>query len=151
MLFWAASSVLAGTALLVFIVMSRRGSALVRQFALQTAIWGALELLMATWSYHALALRDVAGSARLERSAWLWLGLYCGVVASGITLAVAAWSFADHRGIDPSAAEKARAANPTGTASSPPSLSGIGAGIGVAVQGLALVVLQLFLVAHLSR
>jgi hypothetical protein len=150
-LFWAASSVLAGTALLVFIVAARRGSALVRHFALQTAIWGALELLMATSSYHTLALRDVAGSARLERSSWLWLGLYCGVVASGITLAVAAWSFAVDRSTGPSVAGKAGSSHPTSTGSGPGSLSGIGAGIGIAVQGLALAVLQLFLVAHLSQ
>ena len=149
LLFWAASSVLAGTALLVFIVMSRRGSALVRQFALQTAIWGSLELLMAIWSYHALALRDVAGSARLERAAWLWLGLYCGAVASGITLAVAAWSYADHGRIGPGVTNDVRSS--IGTAPLRRSLSGIGAGIGIAVQGLALAVLQLFLVARLSR
>ena len=151
MLFWAASSVLAGTALLVFIARSRRGSALVRQFALQTAIWGAVELLLATWSYHALALRDVAGSARLERAAWLWLGLYCGAVASGITLAVAAWSYSDHGRIGVGGAEDATSSSSPATASLLRSLSGIGAGIAIAVQGLALAVLQLFLIAHLSR
>jgi hypothetical protein len=151
MLFWAASSVLAGTALLVLIVRSRRGSALVRQFALQTASWGAFELLMAIWSYHSLALRDIAGSARLERSAWLWLGLYCGLIASGITLAIAAWSFAHHRGRGLRVPETAGSGHPAGTGSTTHSLSGIGAGIGIAVQGLALAVLQLFLVAHLSR
>jgi hypothetical protein len=149
LLFWAASSVVAGTALLVVIVMSRRGSPLVRQFALQTAIWGSLELLMAIWSYHSLALRDVAGSARLERAAWLWLGLYCGAVASGITLAVAAWSYADRGRIGPGVTEDVRSS--IGTAPLRRSLSGIGAGIGIAVQGLALAVLQLFLVARLSR
>jgi hypothetical protein len=151
LLFWAASSVLAGTALLVFIAVSRRGSALVRQFALQTAIWGAAELLVAIWSYHTLALRDVAGSARLERAAWLCLGLYCGAVASGIMLAVAAWSYADHGGLGPGATADARGSSSTDPASLRRSLSGIGAGIGIAVQGLALAVLQLFLVADLSR
>jgi hypothetical protein len=149
MLFWGASSVLAGTGLLVLITAHRRGSVLVRQFALQTMVWGAAELAVGAWSYRVLALRDVAGSARLERVAWLSLGLYLGLVAVGVTLTIAAWRLPDRWPISGDAPESTTPTHGQGPTSR--TLSAMGAGIAIALQGLALAVLQLFLVAHLSR
>ena len=146
LLFWGALSVVSGTGTLLFAAVKLRGTSLLRPFALQTTIWGALELLLAGVAYRSLALRDIAGTARLERTAWLFLGLYLGIVAVGVTLAIAAWRFA---GRDPSPHGGHTSAIQTGF--TPRALSTIGAGIGVALQGLALAVLQLLFVAHVSR
>ena len=148
-LFWGALSVLSGTALLLLVVVRLRSSSLVRQFAIQCLAWGSLELVLAGWAYRGLSLRDVAGSARLERAAWLALGLYAGVVAVGVTIGFAAarlnWRGRSTVGADGPGSASERTI-PSGYA-----LSGIGTGIGIALQGLALAVLQLLFVAALSR
>jgi Family of unknown function (DUF6992) len=73
-----------------------------------------------------LHMRDLAGAARLERLVWLNIGLDAGYVAAGAMLAGAAWWLA-------------RRAGP------------VGAGVGIVVQGLALVVIDLQLAAAVSR
>ena len=148
-LFWGALSVLSGTALLLLVVVRPRSSSLVRQFALQCVAWGSLELVLAGWAYRALALRDVAGSARLERAAWLALGLYVGVIAVGMTIGIAAGRL-DKRGRSIVSADGPASA-PEETIPSGHALSGIGTGMGIGLQGLALAVLQLLFIAGLSR
>jgi hypothetical protein len=70
-------------------------------------------------------LRDYAGAQRLLNVLWLNLGLDAGYVAVGATLLLAAWRWGARAG-------------------------GIGAGIGIVVQGLALLLLDLRLLAAIG-
>ncbi|HKO14755.1 MAG TPA: hypothetical protein VJU87_00895 [Gemmatimonadaceae bacterium] len=132
-LLWGALSVLAGTVLLV-VTARTRSSPLLGRFARQCVLWGFVELAVAAAAYHALALRDVASATRAERIAWLALGLYLGIAGAGVAFAVATWRLAASL-----AASAVRA------------LPAMGAGIGVALQGLALAVLELLFVGQISR
>jgi hypothetical protein len=122
---WGGGSVLAGTLLLALLALRARrgagGSPLVHHFAIQTAAWGAIDLGLVAFAGRGLALRDQTGAAELERFLWLNLGLDVGYVGVGVTLAVAAWSLGRR-------------------------LGGVGAGLGVVTQGLALFVLDLVFV-----
>ncbi len=77
-------------------------------------------------SLRAASLRDVAGAARLERFVWMNVGLDVGYAGIGIALALAGWLLARR-------------------------MSLVGAGVGVVVQGLALLVLELQFAAVVSR
>lgn len=90
------------------------------------AAWGVVIGAIAAISFRAATLRDLAGAARLERFVWMNVGLDIGYVGIGATLAIAAW-FLTRR------------------------MSFVGAGIGIAAQGLALLVLELQFAAVVSR
>lgn len=122
---WAAASLLAGTALVAWLGPGRRSPLLVN-FAIQTAAWGAVELGTALLSYQKLALRDLFAATKLDRLLWLNVGLAAGCVFSGLVLAVAGWKLARRLGV-------------------------VGAGIGVVVQGCALLLLELMLAKQISR
>jgi hypothetical protein len=119
---WGGASVFAGTLLLALLALrTGRGagaSPLVRHFAIQTAAWGAIDLALIAAAWRGLALRDQSGAAELARIVWLNLGLDVGYVGVGVTLALAAWTLGRR-------------------------LGGVGAGLGVVTQGLALFVLDL--------
>jgi hypothetical protein len=115
---WGGLSVLAGTALFTWLTVRHIGAPLVRHFAIQTAAWGAVNLLICLWASRGVALRDYAGAQRLLNELWLNLGLDAGYIAVGITLAITAWRWGARAG-------------------------GIGAGMGIIVQGLALLLLDL--------
>lgn len=120
---WGAASVLVGT-LLLALVAARRGRApLLFQFALQTAAWGAVDVALAAWGLRALAPRDYAAATRLDRLLWLNAGLDVGYVAAGVTLATAAWTLGRRMG-------------------------GVGAGLGVILQGVALLLLDVLALAQ---
>ena len=121
---WGACSVLAGTLLLL--VVLRRRSPLLTHFAIQTAAWGAVDLAIAALAWQGLGYRDLDGFTRLDRVLWLNLGLNVGYVGVGLTLALTGWLTARRLGL-------------------------VGAGMGVVVQGLALLVLDLYLVSVLAR
>ncbi len=124
---WASLSILAGTALVAVGAMRRgRGAPLVRHFGIQSAAWGAIELALAGVALRGLAERDVHGYARLERSLWLATGLDVGYLAVGLTLCAAGWSLGKRYGV-------------------------IGAGVGIAAQGLALALLHLRFLDTLVR
>lgn len=124
---WAAASVLAGTTLLAWLRWrSDRHSTLLDGFALQTAVWGALELTVALVSYRSLAPRDLAGATRLDRLIWFNAGLSAGCVFGGLALIAVAWTLGRR-------------------------LRVVGAGAGIAVQGCALTVLELLLASQISR
>ena len=123
---WGGASVLAGTALLVLVTVQQRRSPLLRHFAIQTAAWGGVDLLIAAWAWRGLAYRDLAAYETLDRMLWLNVGLDAGYVGVGITLALTGWFAARRLGL-------------------------VGAGLGVVVQGLALVVLDAFLLSVLGR
>lgn len=122
---WGGACVLLGTAVLA--VAMRRGSdsPLLKHFAIQTAAWGAVDLVICFWGQRALALRDFDGATRLVNFLWLNVGLDAGYAAVGITLAIASWRLGKR-------------------------LGGVGAGIGVLVQGLALALLDLMLIAEIA-
>jgi len=128
LLSWGAASVLAGTALLAWHLVGRRGTSLIQHFAIQTAAWGAVELAFGAAAYGALALRDVAGATRLDRLLWLDIGLSLGFLLTGVVLAATGWCVGGAR-----------------------RNSLAGAGMGVIVQGAALSILDLLLATQISR
>jgi hypothetical protein len=123
---WAALSIVAGTAVLVGLQLRRLASPLLQHFAIQTAAWGGIDLLIVWWAQRGLALRDRAEAVALDRFIWLNIGLDVGYVLVGLTLAILGWRLGRRLGL-------------------------VGAGIGVVVQGLALAVLDLQLSAHIVR
>jgi hypothetical protein len=128
---WSAASILAGTSLGVLVLARRRrgrpgGSGMLGYFAAQTAAWGLAELITAAFEWRGLALRDLSAAARLDHSLWFSAGLELGIAVAGATLAAAAWRFARR-------------------------LGAMGAGIAVVVQSLALLWLDLQLLALVSR
>ena len=125
-LVWGAASVLAGSLVLALLVARRVGSPLLLHFAIQTAAWGAIDLLIAAVARRGLALRDVGGATRLDRFVWFNNGLDVGYVAVGLTLAIVGWTLGRRLGL-------------------------VGAGIGIVVQGLALLVLDLRFSTALAR
>jgi hypothetical protein len=126
LLLWGGGSALVGTALLAWLYMGRRRSALLEQFGLQTAAWGAAELALAGIARTSLAPRDLAGATRLDRLLWLELGLDGGYVLVGLTLLVSGWLLGRRLGM-------------------------VGAGLAVVVQGVALALLHLLLAGQISR
>lgn len=127
---WGAGSVLAGTIVLLVarIAQHRRASPprpLLTHFAIQTAAWGAVDLAICVWAWRGLALRDVHGATSLVNFLWLNVGLDVGYVGVGVTLVLVSWRLGQR-------------------------LAGVGAGMGVIVQGLALAVLDAVLIAEIA-
>ncbi len=119
---WGGASVLIGAFVLGVLSWRRTRAPLVRHFAVQTAIWGAVDLAICWWGYRGLALRDYASAQRLLSFLWLNIGLDAGYVMLGMTLAVCCWRLGPRPG-------------------------GIGAGIGIILQGAVLWLLDVRLVA----
>ena len=126
LLLWAATSILGGTALGVITVIRKVKSPLLTNFAIQTTAWGILVGVIAAGWWHTAGLRDLAGAARLERMLWLTMGVDVGCVAVGAVLALAAWIFSRR-------------------------LGAVGAGTAIAIQGLALLVLDMQFASTVSR
>ena len=126
LLVWGAASVLTGTALLAWLRVGARESALLRYFAVTSAAWGTAELIIGLVLWTQLAIRDVSGATRLDRLLWLNIGLDAGYVLVGLTLAIVGWKAGRRLGL-------------------------VGAGISVVVQGFALALLDLALAAQISR
>jgi hypothetical protein len=122
---WAAACVIVG-AIILWLERRRANGHFGRHFAIQTAAWGVVNLVIVAFAAGTVAPRDVASVVSLDRFLWLNVGLDVGYVAVGATLALAGWRLGRRRGL-------------------------IGAGIGVLVQGLALCILDLQLTAHISR
>jgi hypothetical protein len=126
LLAWGAASVLAGSAVGALLAARRIPSPLLAHFAVQSAAWGAIDLLIAGIAWRGLAMRDVAGATRLDRLLWLNTGLDVGYVAVGATLAIAGWVHGR-------------------------SFGAVGAGLGIVVQGVALLVLDAKFIGVLGR
>jgi len=122
---WAHISVLSGVLLLLWLTRRPERSPLLFHFAVQTAAWGALAVLMAALEWHGLALRDLAGATRLDHLLWLAVGLDLGGIAVGATLAGSGW-YGGRR------------------------LGAVGAGLGIVVQAAAFLVLDGRLLAQLQ-
>lgn len=123
---WGALSVLVGTAVFAIQRLRRAESSLLKHFAVQSIAWGAVDLAIAAWAHRGLALRDLEAAVALDRFVWLNVGLDVGYVAVGATLATFGLRAPQRAGL-------------------------AGAGIGVIVQGLALLVLDLQLAAGIVR
>lgn len=122
---WGAGSVLAGTLVLTVLAATRRRSPLLLHFGIQTAAWGAVDLAICAWAWGGLALRDLDSATRLVNILWLNVGLDAGYAGIGLTLAICAWRLG-------------------------PKPGGIGAGIAIIVQGLALALLDLVLITQIA-
>jgi len=131
---WGVLATLAGTTLLVLAYVRSGRPALVRRFALVCVALGSIELLVGLVGYRAVPLRDIAGATRLDRFSWLQLGLYLGMTAAGVTFALAS-----------------RVMKLTIGAEAETSLARVGAGVAIALHGLALATLELLLIADVSR
>jgi hypothetical protein len=123
---WGAASVLAATLLVLLLAVRRTRSPLVQHFAVQSGAWGVVELLIALVAWRGLEYRDLQGFTRLDRFLWLNVGLDAGYAAVGLALAITGWQLGRRLGL-------------------------VGAGVGVVVQGLALLVLDAYLIGVLNR
>jgi len=126
LLLWAALSIVAGTLVMVMLAARRARSPLLSHFAIQLVAWGIVFGTIAAVRWQGLHLRDLSGAARLERMTWLNIGLDAGYVAVGVTLVVAGRALGKRTSM-------------------------IGAGAGVILQGLALLLLDLQFAALVSR
>jgi hypothetical protein len=117
LILWGAAGVLAGTAVTAGLAVSRARSPLLTTFAFVTLTGGAIELCAGVARWHTLAMRDLAAATRLDRYLWLATGLDIGLLAIGLTFAVACWQLGRR-------------------------LGPVGAGIGLIVQGAALLALH---------
>lgn len=123
---WGALSMLAGTALLAWLRVGARESALLRHFAVQVTTWGVVLVAIAAGMWARVEPRDLSSATRLDRFLWLNIGLDAGYVLVGITLLACGWKLGRRLGL-------------------------VGAGIGILVQGSALLLLDLVLAAQISR
>lgn len=110
---WSAASITAGTSILAFLTVRRLRSPLLSGFAIQMQLWGIVLLATFGIGLHSLVARDLSAATRLDRFVWLSTGFDAGLVVVGMTLAVSAWRMGRRLGV-------------------------VGAGIGIAVQGMAL-------------
>ena len=99
---------------------------LLDHFAIQTAAWGGLGLIVALLALRGATLRDLAGATALDRTLWFAAGASVGVACAGAVLVGAAWRFGRR-------------------------LGAVGAGIGIALQGVALLLLTLQFIASVVR
>jgi hypothetical protein len=123
---WAALSIVAATAIAVVLAARRVKSPILAQFAVQLGGWGLALGLIAALQWQGLHLRDLASATRLERATWARAGFDAGIVGMGVLLASASRVLGH-------------------------SLAGMGAGAGLALQGAALLILDLQLAAAVSR
>jgi hypothetical protein len=95
-------------------------------FAGQMVAWGALELAFVAWASQQLTMLDVSGATRLDRIVWLNLGLDIGLVGVGSSLAMAGWWGERREGL-------------------------LGTGVGVVLQGAAMLLINGQLASVISR
>ena len=123
---WAMTSAMLGTALVTIITLRRLAAPIIRGFAIQTMVWGVLEVMAAVVRWQMLAMRDVSSARRLDHLTWFTVGLDVGIVGVGVTALVVAWLSRQR-------------------------LNLTGAGLGIIVQGLGLLVLDLTFASTIAR
>ena len=126
LLAWGAMSVVAGTGLLAWLVIGRSSSTLLRNFSVQTSLWGLVNLAIAGRGLLRLAERDFGSATRFDRILWMSTGLDIGVILVGVTLAATGWIVGRR-------------------------LGAVGAGLGVMLQGAGLLLLDLRFVSITAR
>jgi hypothetical protein len=122
---WGLASAVSGIGLLLVVWRRRTGMPMPFHFALQTMLWGGVELVIAGGGFRALVLRDHAGAVSLDRTLWLNTGLAAGCTMVGITLVLTGWLVGRRLGL-------------------------VGAGVAVTVQGAALALLHLMLAGQMG-
>ena len=125
-LLWAATSATLGSVLVAIVTVRRLNAPIVSWFAIQTVVWGTVELMIAVGRWQSLSMRDVSAATRLDRLTWLAIGLDVGLIGVGVSTALLAWRPRQN-------------------------LSAFGGGLGVLVQGLGLLVLDLTFASILGR
>ena len=125
LLLWGGASCGIGVLLLLTAGRPRR-SPIVFHFAAQSIAWGAVIFAVGISALQSLQLRNLAGATRLDRFLWLNLGLDTGYVAVGTAIALCAWFLGRRYG-------------------------GVGAGVAIIVQGLALAVIAARLLLVLEQ
>jgi hypothetical protein len=123
---WAITSAVLGTGVVVVITLRRLAAPIVFWFGVQNLVLGSLELVGTAVRWYTLAMRDVSGATRLDRLTWLSVGLDTGIVAVGVAAAVVAWTQERRPGA-------------------------FGGGIGIVVQGMGLLVIDLIFASILAR
>ena len=123
---WAFTSAVLGTAFVAILALRRANAPIVSWFAIQTLAWGSLELIVTAARWSALSMRDVSAATRLDRLTWLGIGIDVGIIGAGMTAAILAWRLSRN-------------------------LRVFGGGLGVVVQGLGLLVLDLTFASILAR
>ena len=123
---WAVTCAVLGSAVVSTLTLRRVAAPIILAFAIQTLAWGSAELIVAAARWQSLSMRDVSAATRLDRLTWFAVGLDVGIVGVGAAALVAA-----------------RMSNRK--------LNGIGAGLGIIVQGLGLLVLDLTFAGIIAR
>ncbi len=124
---WAVASLVVGLAALVLVPRLQASTrSFWQHFGIQSAAWGVVDLLIVSAAWTGLVARDLVGAIALDRFLWLNIGLDVGYAMVGITLVVFGVRLPRRPGL-------------------------IGAGLAVILQGLALVVLDAQLSAHIVR
>lgn len=123
---WGASSAILGTMMLAVVTIRRIAAPIIRWFAIHALVWGVAELILALVRWRTLVMRDVSAATRLDRFTWLNAGLDVGIVGVGLVIAVFAWMHGRR-------------------------LGAVGAGLGILVQGLGLLVINLTFATMLAR
>lgn len=126
LLAWAALSLIMATASLVLTKGRRGQSALLAGFGTQLALWAVVIGAVGAIELQQLTMRDLSSATRLERITWARAGLDVGIIGMGIVLGGASHVLAR-------------------------SQRGLGAAIAIVAQGLALLVIDLRLIAVISR
>ena len=125
---WGLASVLAGTAVLAVLAVRRARSSLLSVFALVTLAWGVFEATVAIVAMLGLVPRDLSAAAQLDRHLWFEAGLDVGCIAAGATLALTTMGLTHGR-----------------------RLGGVGAGLGIILQGAVLLALDARFLALVNR
>ena len=127
-LVWALTCVLAGTGVLAVLAVRRWSSALLSAFAIQTIAFGVFEATVAAVALSGLVPRDLSAATRLDQHLWFETGLDVGCIAVGVAVVLTTVGWTHGR-----------------------RLGGVGAGLGIIVQGAALLALDARFLAIVSR
>jgi hypothetical protein len=126
LLVWAALSLIMATASLVLAKAGRQQSSVLGGFASQLAMWALAIGVVGIVEWNQLTMRDLAAATRLERLMYARAGFDVGIIGAGGVLAGASHILAR-------------------------SARGLGAAAAIAAHGLALLVIDLRLIAAISR
>ncbi len=88
---WALASAVLGTAILGVLSVRRLVAPLLFQFALQNAVWGTIELVVAIVAWRLATDLDFHGATHLANALWLNTGIAIGAVGVGVTITVFGW------------------------------------------------------------
>ena len=126
LMIWGSANVIAAAVTLALVGTIWRNSELLRVFGAACGALGGLELVGGWVGYRTAVLRDYGAAVRLDRLLWLDLGTCIGALALGITLAIMGWRLSRR-------------------------LPLVGVGVAIVTHAAAVALIDLRLVAILSR